>query len=74
MYNYIIYPLTNKKCKIYGKLGKKILNNYVMKGGILEINSTNSTTLVENTFPKGKKYNGFRSLFRGSKNETDLYS
>ena len=72
MYNYIINPLTNKKCNIYGKLGKKILNNYVMKGGILEINSTNSTTLVENTFPKGKKYNGFRSLFRGSKNETDL--
>ena len=46
MYNYIINPLTNKKCNIYGKLGIKILNNYVMKGGVLEISSTNSTTLV----------------------------
>ena len=72
MYNSIINPLTNKKCSIYGKLGQKILNNYLMKGGVVEINVKDPITLVENTFPQGKKHNGFVKLSRGYKNETDL--
>lgn len=32
-YDYIINPLTNRKCSINSKLGKKVLTNYIQTGG-----------------------------------------
>ena len=32
-YRYIVNPITNRKCSIHSKLGKKIINNYVIQNG-----------------------------------------
>ena len=49
MYNYIINPVTNRKVSVYGKLGKKIINNY------LNIKNGGSTASVDKT-PTYKKW------------------
>ena len=40
-YQYIVNPMTNRKCRVDSALGKKILKTYinVMKGGVLNANS-----------------------------------
>ena len=37
-YNYIVNPLTNRKCSIHSRNGKKILNQYLIQNIVVFIN------------------------------------